>query len=261
MSILNQKKISELNNSENYYHEIHENIEFIINKYNEIVKEYLELIFANVRTKNIYLKFIIVRGLNTLNSVFNFILYFTKNVEITYFYSQKSIYFYVEFISQIINDENILLQLNTKDAVMYVYKKTIFEINKTYVKPTNTSSHKLSIIKEYMTASENILYKILNNDFIENCKLNQVKNNPYLIKFDKILVMLILFAENKDIKLLHLFIHRINNLDIKDFLHYIYLLLSKIKNTLHFQNNISSELFNDQLLNETPENFIKWVIC
>lgn len=261
MSILNQKKISELNNPDNYYPEIHENIEFIINKYNDVMKEYLELVFANVKTKNIYLKFIIVRGLNTLNSVFNFMLYFTKNIEITYTYSQKSIYFYVEFISQIINDENILLQLNTKDAVMYVYKKTIFEINKTYVKTTNASSHKLSVLKEYITACENILCKILNNDFIEHCKLDQVKNHTYFIKFDKMLLILTLFVERKSVAPLHLFIHRINKMDVEDYLHYIYLLLSKIKNIIDFKNKVSSDLFDDQLLDETPENFIKWVIC
>jgi hypothetical protein len=91
--------------------------------------EYLKYVLENHKIKNAcYKKFILIRGLETINHVFYFILYYTNNLEITYFHSQKAIYFYVEFIQQTSTEENSFLQLNSRDAIMYVYKKTIFEI-------------------------------------------------------------------------------------------------------------------------------------
>lgn len=274
--IVYKNKLSELNNIENYKYEIGVNINDILSKYKSLIIEYIELIFENIKVKNItYLKFIIIRGLNTINSVFNFMLHFTKNIEITYSYSQKAIYFYVEFISQIINDENILLQLNTKDAIMYVYKKTIFEINKSCVRTNQTLESdlpKITILKDYIIICENILLKILNNHafIVDNLKnmreKTDKKNHLFLIKFDKITEKLIQFftCKKEDIKNIHLFINRIdtNISNVSDYLDCIFLVISKIKkiNSDHFKNKILSETFDDYILNKNMDQFIKWIV-
>ena len=46
----------------------------------------------------------------------------------------KSLCFYVEFIGQIGDDNHSFLQLNSNDASLFVYKKTIFDINNEYRK-------------------------------------------------------------------------------------------------------------------------------
>jgi len=119
-----------LENVDNYHKELEQDINEVVNKYFELIKEYLNFIHDNIKIRNKqYIKFIIKRGLDTITNVFLNILYYTKNLNLTYFHCQKSFYFYVEFIGQITEDQHVYLQLSSRDAATYVYRKTIFEIN------------------------------------------------------------------------------------------------------------------------------------
>ena len=115
----------------NYNESINCELSDIKHKYVFIINDYLNNIKLNKKENT---KFIILRGLETITHVFNMILYFTKNLEITHFYSEKSFYLYIEFINQITDDSNKFLQLCSRDASIYVYKKTIFDINNEYRK-------------------------------------------------------------------------------------------------------------------------------
>ena len=104
-------------------------------KYSELLIEYTKFIVENIQIKNkSYSKFIIIRGLDTITNVFTTILYYTKNLDLTFFHCQKSYYFYVEFISQISEAEKLFLQLSSRDASTYVYKKTLFDLNNSVLK-------------------------------------------------------------------------------------------------------------------------------
>ena len=141
----------------------------IIQLYSELVIQYFKFITENnnnIKAKNFYLfAFIITRGLETVTNVYCFLLYHTKNVDVAYFHSQKSFYFYVEFIGQISDDENIFLQLSSRDASLYVYKKTIFEINLEIKETLNVSSveneinNKLNEINSYINLYKTFFYK------------------------------------------------------------------------------------------------------
>ena len=107
----------------------------IMNKYIELVIEYFKFIFENSKIQKLtYSKFIIIRGLETITNVFNIILYYTKNINLTYFQCQKSFYYYIEFIGQITEEQHTFLQLSSRDAIIYVYKKTFYEINNDFRK-------------------------------------------------------------------------------------------------------------------------------
>ena len=170
-----------LYNIENFKNKIENNIFDIQDRYIKLIIEYLNYIFDNIKiNKNTdYTKFIIIRGFETISHVFNILLYYTKNLDITYYHSQKSFYYYVEFIDQVTEAQNIFLQLNSRDATIYVYKKTIFEINNEYRKNVNNvtidedSSKKIIIFEEYQNFYKNIIYNILNQkDFIQLDKKN-----------------------------------------------------------------------------------------
>jgi len=123
----NQYLLSQI---ENYKEKINKNLDYILEKYVELIIDYIKFINEKINIKrNFYYKFIFVRGLNTITSVFKIMLYYTKNVDLTYYHSQKAFYFYVEFIEQISTDQNSFLQLSSREACLFVYKKTIFEIN------------------------------------------------------------------------------------------------------------------------------------
>ena len=110
--------------------ELNRPIAEIVEKYVALIGEYYAFIRENVNIihKKQY-PYLLARGLDTITHVFTIILFYTKNLEITYYHSQKSFYFYVEFIEQILDAQNAFLHLDSRDASIFVYKKTIYEIN------------------------------------------------------------------------------------------------------------------------------------
>ena len=186
--------IYSLQTNSNYNESITCELSDIKHKYLFIINDYLNNIKLNKKESS---KFIILRGLETITHVFNIILYFTKNLEITHFYSEKSFYLYIEFINQITDDSNKFLQLCSRDASVYVYKKTIFDINNEYRKNSgekcdnktdetifnkmNEFTHLIKIIMLYVFEYNNLfneklitIQKILNS-LNNNINLTQVQ--------------------------------------------------------------------------------------
>jgi hypothetical protein len=152
-----------LNDSNNYKTELSNTIGDIVNKYNTLLIEYLNFIVDNIGIKNsAYSKFIIERGIETITHVFTLILYYSRNVDMAYYHGQRSFYFYVEFIGQISEDQHTFLNLSSRDAAMFVYKKTIFELStdcrKNLTEPTKDTLEKLDILNMNICIFKNVIY-------------------------------------------------------------------------------------------------------
>ena len=133
----------------------------------------------NIKNKQYYI-FIFERGIETLIHVFSMIFFYTKNLDLTFYHSQKAYYFYIEFIEQISDDNITFLQLSSKDAVMFVYKKTIFELNNERKKtlPLLTADEKsiISYTDVHMQIYKQFVSYILNHrDFLYENKLEYIK--------------------------------------------------------------------------------------
>lgn len=88
-------------------------------------------------------------GLNSIHRVFQFVLMKTKNIEKSFYYSQRTYVYYIEYINQIY-ETNLQNTLNHSDAVLFIYKKTIFEFQ-------NSDNNKLfDTITNIMTFEEEI---------------------------------------------------------------------------------------------------------
>ena len=136
--------------------------EIILKKFNEIINEYLLHLLDNIILKNMdYFNFILLRGLKTLTHIFNILLLYTKNINLTVYHCKKAYLFYVEFIGQIGNDNHSYLQLNSKDATLFVYKKTIFEINNEYRKTFEISDIEERDIFDYINKYTEIYNEII----------------------------------------------------------------------------------------------------
>ena len=159
-----------------YESSIIENDKTIRDKYVSLVIEYL----INIFYKNMS-PFIIIRGLDTITHVFIMLLYYTQHLETAYTYSQKSLYLYIEFIEQIAFDKNSFLQLSSKDAVIYVYKKTLYEIKHLYCKKNeNIERHK----KNYLCIE---YYKSILHFIIQQDNIDLQKVNNYLLSLSPLL--------------------------------------------------------------------------
>lgn len=100
----------------------------IIDKYCVVMNEFFYLIQqSEMMKKNNYPVNSLFIGVNALHRVFEFVLLRTKNIDKAYYYSQKTYYYYLEYIEQV-DKSNLSQNLNHMDAVLFVYKKTIFSI-------------------------------------------------------------------------------------------------------------------------------------
>jgi len=188
----------------NYKPSIENSISEILKTFIDILIEYMRFITDKIIMKNKkYYYFIFERGLETLIHVFLVIFYYTKNLELTFYHTQKACYFYVEFIEQISDDNVTFLQLSSRDAILFVYKKTIFDINNEYKKgiqePISEDKIILSTINLYTNIYKSIVLFIIKHDdfkyenktnYINMCSalinetLNKNKINPNIIRLN-----------------------------------------------------------------------------
>ena len=176
----NRDTLCLLYNAENYKSTIHNTAQDILVKISIVIIEYMRLISEkiNIKKKPYYI-FIFERGIETLIHIFSTIFYYTKNLDLTFYHSQKAYYFYIEFIEQISDDNITFLQLSSKDAVMFVYKKTIFELNnerkKTMPLLTADELTIISYVDAHMHIYKKFVSYILNHrDFLYENKMNYI---------------------------------------------------------------------------------------
>jgi len=258
----NPENIYSLHNVDNFNKILDISVNDVVNKYTELVVEYLKFIYENIKVQNLtYSKFIVTRGLETITNVFSIILYYTKNIDLTYFQCQKSFYYYIEFIGQITEEQHTFLQLNSRDAITYVYKKTFFEINNDYKKNmlplSKENIKKFDLINEYIKIYKIILLKIINTDskintiYIDDFEIfcNKLNNTKNDLDNLNIFESLITILDNK-----------INNID--KFLKIILFMTKKINKKIDFIKKYKDKLCTedfDLYIEEDVEKFINWL--
>ena len=146
-----------ISNTDNY----NQNFEFsdtktYVGRYVELINEYMLYVVENMIIQDdAYLLFLIQRGVETIMHCFKFLLMYTKNLELTIYQCKKALYYYIEFIGQIsdVSVHHSYLQLNSKDATLFVYKKTIYDINNVYRKNFIQSKND----KQFLNSISNII--------------------------------------------------------------------------------------------------------
>uniref|UniRef100_A0A6C0ERH4 Uncharacterized protein n=1 Tax=viral metagenome TaxID=1070528 RepID=A0A6C0ERH4_9ZZZZ len=261
--IINKDTNNSLHNIDNYKKELTSSIFEIIDKYFKLINEYFKFIIENIKFKNTsYSKFIVIRGLSTITNVFSYLLYYTKNIELTIYHCQKSFYFYIEFVEQITEDEKMFLQLTSRDATTYVYKKTIFDINSEYKKIfaicSEESLNKFNMINIYINIYRTVINKILQLDNLKYNKSNidyfeQIHHKLHNLNLNKLQLSNI---EN--------FIEQIYDKidDSKFFFETILIFIKKINKNLDLIQKCKTKMLyhSQECLNETPEKLISWLI-
>ena len=104
-------------------------------------------------------------GITIINRVFEYIFLKTKHISYAYYYSNEAFSYYLEYMEQIYK-ANLLYNVNHADAIVFVYKKTIFELYEN----NNTTTVELggrSIFSNIIESSKKVnnVFLIDNNDF------------------------------------------------------------------------------------------------
>lgn len=243
-----------LNIKENYLDDLLENEMEIMNDFHFILVDYINYAIESIHTitfnNNQLAKFILIRGVDTLYQVFLQLLYYTNNPSLVLYHCQKSFYFYIEFVCQITQDDKSFLQLSSKDAVLYVYKKTIYEIDydikcnkQTQSKETREKFIKLNYLSDIHKC---FIYNFINEDsFLKDHKvlLNNFNN-----------IMSILLYGNEDLNgekikkiysIINCFTTKIINSDILCERSLIF--LKMINNNIDILENTSENIIIEEL--------------
>jgi hypothetical protein len=264
ISNINKELNYSLYNKENYKKELDIEIHEIIKKYSKLIIDYFKFIIENIKIKNkVFARYIITRGLDTVSNVFFYLLFYTKNIDITYFHCQKSFYFYIEFVGQISEDEKIFLELTSRDATIYVYKKTIFEITpelkKTNEYNSETTKTKIKNIHLYVWIYRRCMEKLITSDDFNT-------NQELLLQFETLThKMNNLIISDEDIPILEKIVEKLyyNIENSKLFFDINISLIKKIAKNQDIikkcEKNIHSIVFLSRI-HDTNEKFLRWII-
>jgi len=127
-------------------------------KYTTLINEYLNYAYDNL-DKNSSYKDIISKGIQLITHIFKFNMLKTQNINLTIDICHKNYLYYIEFISQITDNDNHL-SLTPNDAVFFVLKKSIFNIinNETDGYEIENFDKLCPVINELITFHNTILY-------------------------------------------------------------------------------------------------------
>ena len=260
-----------LYNVSNYRTNIDNSVQDILHRFVSVIIEYMQFMSEKITMKNkSYYKFVFERGLETLLHVFSVIFYYTKNLDLTFYHTQKAYYFYIEFIEQISDDNVTFLQLSSRDAILFVYKKTIFELNNEHKKnmsePSNEEKNILSTIDAYTYIYKSFVQFIINhNNFNYETKVEYIN-----ISCDAIAIISETLNKNKIkkayIDCIYLFTNLLadKKLDINDFFKLIDEFIKKISNKKKFDEKvIKNKIYDTEITNFISNNesnkIVEWI--
>lgn len=202
-----------IQNTENYLSKLEESEFILFIRYVGIIHEFmtnsLEKIYIQ---KKDYLKYILIKGINCISYIYRILLLYTNNLDLTLYHATKSFYYYIEFIGQVGDDSHAFLKLNSKDAYLFVLKKTIYEINQDFklnFEEKENTKIKLSLMDDLINVYNCIVFNTLENfeltdeNYTDLLKL--ITNNTYKI------VELLIQLKGKDNKIIQEKIYIIEN--------------------------------------------------
>ena len=216
----------------NYNNKFKKGLKFYIKEYNVLMKEFIDYFDKYVKYKNLKKYNIVYKGIESITHIFVLLLLYTKNLSLTLYHCKKSFLYYVEFISQIGDEGNSYLQLNTKDAILFIYKKSIFDIDNNHRSNMDLSSENSDLmleIKRFTFIFKEVYFFALKKIILDNDK-KEPNLNIGIYK----LMELIIKKKEKDEYLFEKILELISILNSKSinvdtFLHSLKYLLKKKK--------------------------------
>jgi len=228
----------------------------IFKTYADLINLYLINFYNNIITENTHYKeFIMIRGIDTIANIFRIVLYYTKDINFVYFYCKQSYFLYVQYIYQLNNSAIINY---SKNAVEYVYKKSIFNIDNNFKQNIHSVSlqdkQNFNIINNHITSLNIILSKIIYNNINDDVNIIFKQtvtyfNNINLIESDYNVINICL-NNNKDL----------NNSKYCEILSLIFKKIYKNKNNII---KLKQKIFHndyDLKLCLSANKFIKWLL-
>ena len=175
---------------------------------------YVNINFDSQINRNLFM------GLSIIHRIFEYVLLKTKNVSSTYYYTNDSISYYLEYLEQIYKSNYSYNSNNLDtDIVLFVYKKTILELFDNDSKNNNINIGGKSILSNIIQSNSNFnnlehipkqclkdfcfsIFKITNLllSWKDTIQINSIKKNKfsYILRIEACLKLLDSFMKNID---------------------------------------------------------------
>lgn len=251
------------------------NISEYITQYIELINEFILHASESIKVQDYnYYLFIFQRGIDTIKHIYKFVLLYTRNIELTIHHCKKAYLYYIEFISQIGEDNNSFLQLNSKDATLFVYKKTIFDINNVSRKNFSQSKNEkncLNIVENIIEIYNKLLLMSIYSMKEEELKYN--KSKIILIEKESTKIMNKIFFNNnytndKFCQKIKEFLYLIDMKNIENYkkkvtIIYIFvkkLIVNKNIELKVIKNKMCDQSCEEKIQNFTALKFVNWLL-
>jgi len=115
-----------------------------------------------------YYRYILCKGIENLKNIFRLLLVYTKNKDMAAFQTEKAMLYYVEFMGQISNEHSFIINLNGKDATLFIFKKTLYDLVKQDSSMTDADTQTLLVMDRFIDTHSAILKIVLSSSDAEN---------------------------------------------------------------------------------------------
>lgn len=153
----------------------------ITENYAKLIADFTGFFYENQQeSQSLYFQYLLERGFQCITFVYQIVFLHSCNLNMAFYHAQKAYYYYAEFMNQIMIDKGTFLKLSSRDAILFVYKKTIFEIlPEVRTIPSSSeeaSQHSCKIQKMYSHIARSFRNKILPafNSFVSQESIQHV---------------------------------------------------------------------------------------
>lgn len=220
---------------------------------NDYIRDFNDKIIYQNNNKH---SFILEKGLETIRHVFMQTLIYSNNLEFTIEVTEKAYQYFIEFIGQIGEENNAIFNLSSQDAVLFAYKKTIYDIPAKIRKDFVEHDKLIITIKGYTEIYDNLLsYHINKFQTIESIDLflpitDSLLQLPLLFEYLNTIVSFIKFLQIKNIPSIKYF--QTINLFIKN--------ISKKQISLENIEKKYLTLQLDNVLDTSANKIVRWFL-
>ena len=180
LNISTKENTVSLANEENYLFLLQNSIQEMVTTQFQILIEYDKIMnemYVNTCSRDNY--HIYITGIESIFHIFEYLLLYTKNRSLSYSSCQSAIYLYIEFVNQIMDESNTYLKLNISDAVLFLYKNTIFKVNPSHCKyDVQNITIQEKEIYDTLEINCNIIKKLIKHIYNHPMKNTDDKNIP-----------------------------------------------------------------------------------
>ena len=197
-----------LQNEDNYLSSLQSTEKECFINYIKITNAFIVDFNANIIYQNSKKRvFMLERGMEVIGHVFMQFLLYSNNLELTVELTERAYLYYIEFVGQMGEEPNTVFNLSCQDAILFAYKKTIFEIPHKIKTEFNTSENTilLSYIKTYIEIYDLLIsYHLNRHSSIENVDIflpitDSLLQLPLMCSYLQCIYSLIEFLQTKKV--------------------------------------------------------------